>query len=525
MHTLRALPRRRGLDVTGLAPARLRLPSQAALDREQIRRGGLREFVRRAWHQVDPSLLLWNWHHDELCVHLEAVHRREIRTLVVNVPPGTSKSTIVSVLYPAWVWTEDPGHRWIAGTYDDQLALRDARRHRRLVASDWYQARWPHVALPAAREESTAVGLWYNTRGGMRNSITVRSGATGKHGHTHLVDDPTDTHGAAQASGKELAETIEWWDGTMSTRFCDPANAAAVLVMQRLHEADLAGHVARKPGAVVLCLPMRYERNHPFRYGPRTIAGRDYAGDPRTVDGELLHAARFPDAVVRALELDLGPRGAASQLQQRPQPAGGGVFKEAWFRFWTELPPGGTFAISVDCTFKQTSDGSFVVFQVWYVLGGSFYLVDQVRARMDFATTVDELVAFCGRYPRAFKKLIEAKANGPAVVSALQARVPGLTLVEPEGGKEARANAVQPLVAAGNVYLPHPEQARYRTVDPTDGRVGAPWVRSEFLPEVTTFPSAATDDQTDTMTQALNKLAVPVGERLKRAVDGAAKVR
>lgn len=486
-------------------------------DREAVRRYGLAEFVRLAWPQVDTSPLAWNWHHALLCEYLEAVTRRDIHVLAINVPPGTSKSTIVSVLWPAWVWTRDPEHRWIAGTYDQELALRDARRHRRLVGSDWYQARWPEVALPRDRDQSAAVGLWYNARGGMRNSVTVRGGVLGKHADTHIVDDPVDTTGAAQASGKELDEAIAWWDGTLSTRFRDPPNAARVLVMQRLHERDLAGHIARN-GATVLCLPMRFERNHPFRLEPRTVGGRTLGGDPRTVDGELLHPARFPEHVVQKLEEALGPRGTASQLQQRPAPAGGGVFKEAWFRFWTEIPPGGTFCLSLDCTFKKTSDGSFVVIQVWYVLGGNFYLVDQRRGRWSFTETLTELAAVTAAYPRAHRKLVEAKANGDAVVNTLQAHVPGLELVEPEGGKEARAHGVQPLVAAGNVYLPDPAKARYRSVDPKDAREGAPWVRTEFLPEVTVFPNAAHDDQTDTMTQALNKLAPRVAERLAAAM-------
>jgi predicted phage terminase large subunit-like protein len=502
--------------------AALSLVPQADFDRDAIRRRGFPEFVRRAWPQVDTSPLSWNWHIEAIAEHLEAVRLRQIRDLVINIPPGCSKSLLVSVLWPAYVWTLDPAHRWITASYDQDLALRDSRKHRTLVESDWYRARWD-VELPKDRSSSTAVSLWFNTRGGMRNAVTVRGAVTGKHGDTAVIDDPIDTTGASAASGKELDEVIRWWRETMPMRFRSPTTSTRVLVMQRLHEKDLSAEMKRL-GATILCLPMRYESKHPnvWKGNPAAPEGsRRRTGDPRTVEGELLHSERYPEEVVRRLEIVLGTQGTASQLQQRPAPAEGGVFKEAWFQFWTELPPGGVFWISVDCAFKETNTSSYVVFQVWYLLGPNFYLVDQVRDRMDFTRTLSTFKSVVGQYPRAFRKLVEAKANGPAVMNVLKAEVPGLEAIEPEGGKEARANAVQPLVESRNVFVPHPENARYSTVNKDDGRVGAPWVRTVFFPEVTVFPNAAQNDQVDTMTQLLNRAAPRAAERFRRAIDGA----
>jgi predicted phage terminase large subunit-like protein len=256
----------------------------------------------------------------------------------------------------------------------------------------------------------------------------------------------------------------------------------------------------------VLCLPLRFDPNHPHRW-PR---------DPRTTPGELLSPQRLPEAAVQRLERTLGPHRAAAQLQQRPVPAGGGVFKAEWFRRWTELPPGGTWTLSVDAAFKATSDSSFVVIQVWYQQGANFYLVDQRRERLDFTGTVDAIRAMALKYPKAVRKLVEAKANGPAVVSTLKRELPGFVEVEPEGGKEARANAAQPAVAGGNVFIPHVTEARY-----DDGRVGAPWVeghRESFLFEATTFPKADHDDQVDAMTQFLNYAAPNLAARMAAAM-------
>lgn len=301
-------------------------------ERETIKRRGLAEFIRRAWSVVEPDRLQYNWHIDAIAEHLTALFKREIRSLVINIPPGCSKSLICSVLFPAWVWTIDPGHRWLMLSYDKELAFRDARKMRTLVMSEWYQARWPEVEVPDDRTASTAVGLWFNTKGGMRSSGTLRGGVTGKHAHTAGIDDPIDTTGAGADSGKELDEVARFMHQTLPTRFVEPAESAQFTVMQRLHQRDPSAELIRN-GATVLCLPMRFEKNHPQRW----------ERDPRTEEGELLHPKRFPKEVVDKLEKDMNTFAFAAQEQQRPTPEGGGIYQKDWFKRWIELPTGGEF--------------------------------------------------------------------------------------------------------------------------------------------------------------------------------------
>lgn len=478
----------------------LALPSRADVDRERVRRRGLREFVRLAWSHVEPAQLVWNWHHDAMCEHLEAVYRDEIESLVINVPPGMSKSLICSVLFPAWVWTQRPDYRWITASYSDTVVLRDARKSRTLIESDWYRARWPEVRLPSDASASKAVGSYYTTAGGMRFSATVRGSVTGQHGDGHLIDDPHDPHGVKSIA--ELEEAIAWHRETMSTRFRDPKRRRRILVMQRLHERDLTSEFVRE-GASVLCLPMRFERSHPHCW----------ARDPRT-EGELLMPERYPDNVVRDLETILGPTAAAAQLKQRPSPAGGGIFKHEYFaRRWTHLPTGGVWTISVDAAFKKTDDSDYVAIQAWLNVGTTHYLVDQVHGRFGFWDTCKQLIAFCSKYPKAIGKLIEDKANGPAIIDTLKRMVQGLVPVEPEGGKEARAQASEPLWAAGNVVLPDEHHAHY-----DDGRVGAPWVPA-FVAEHLAFPRGANDDQVDAATQYLTRNAGAFAAALEGAMN------
>ena len=474
----------------------------AGTDREAVRRWGLREFVKIAWPEVEPQPLTWSWHLDAMCEYLEAVTRREIRDLVINVPPGCSKSLITSVLWPAWVWTLDPTHRWIVASFSDEVVLRDARKARTLVAGDWFAARWPEVQIPDDASASKAVGSYYTTAGGMRYSTTTRGSVTGQHCDTAIVDDPLDPQGAA--STVELDAVVEWWNGTMQTRFRNHKKSARVLIMQRLHERDLTREFVRA-GAEVLCLPMRYEKNHPHRW----------ERDPRTEEGELLVPDRMPADELAKVEKKMGPTKVAAQHQQRPSPGGGKVFRREWLRnYWVTLPPGGTWSQSWDMSFKGKETSDFVCGQVWYDCGPNHYLVDMVLRRMGFNDTCDAVKALSKRYPKAVKKRVEDKANGTAVMDALKLQVPGFEAVEPLGGKEARAAATEPLFAGGNVFFPHPERAEY-----PDGRRGALWVRGAVPMDhdeaardslewyLVTFPKADHDDAVDALTQHLNAVA------------------
>lgn len=463
--------------------------ASADIDREWIRRRGFAEFVRRGWHQVDPAPLRWSWHLDAVCEHLEAVTRREIRDLVINIPPGCSKSLLASVLWPAWMWSLDPSRRFIVASYAERVVLRDARKHRKLVDGDWYQARWPAVKIPRDRTASTAVSIFNTSQEGMRFSTTIPGGdVTGQHCHDALVDDPINPHAAEAASGVGLDAVLDWWRGVMPTRFLDHATSTRTLIMQRVHERDLTTEFVRA-GATVLCLPMQFEQAHPLRW----------RCDPRTEEGELLCPARIPAAEVERIATIMGPTRAAAQLQQRPAPATGNIIKLAWLRYWVELPRGGTYALSIDCAFKDTQASSFVVIQVWYVVGANHYLIEEDRDRRAFVETLKHILEVSGRYPEALLKLIEDKANGSAIINVLKDKIPGLVPVNPGAdSKEARLRATEPLWAAGNVWLPHPTEARY-----PDGRVGAPWV-PECVTEITTFPGSAANDRVDAASQYLN---------------------
>jgi len=477
------------------------------IDAERARRS-FGEFVCQAWPTIEPfTPFVPGWHIDAIVEHLEAVTRGQIRNLLINVPPRHMKSLLVSVLWPAWEWIDHSERRWLFSSYAAQLSIRDSVKCRRLIESAWYQSRWgDRFALTS---DQNTKGRFDNDRSGYRLATSVGGSATGEGGDRIVCDDPNNVNEAESDSIRK--STNDWYDTVMSTRLNDPKTVAKVVVMQRCHQQDLSGHLLEQGGWEHLCLPAEYE-------GSSRITSIGFA-DPRTAMRELLWSERFGQKEIDDLKRSLGSYAAAGQLQQRPSPSGGGLFKRHWFRYWqprgaklppvvVQLPDSTLRSIeaieaprwvddqlqSWDCSFKDRETSDYVVGQAWARVRSIYLLGEQIRGRMNFPATVKAVYDLSQRWPGALAKLIEDKANGSAVIQMLQHRIPGILSVNPEGGKVARAAAVSPLVEAGNVYLPHP--------------LYAPWV-NDFIEESAAFPNGANDDQVDAMTQALLRWNVP----------------
>lgn len=450
-------------------------------DRDYVRRFGLYGFLKLAWPRLKPGTpFVPGWHIQEICNHLEAVSLGLITRLVINVPPGSTKSVTTSVCWPAYVWGPQgmANKKWIFASYAPKLSGDLGRDSRELIESEWFQARWPLGILDRADTS------YRNAKAGWRFSTSIRGEVTGRHADIQVVDDPIkpiSTQGTAAVTGHELQFVKDWWSGTMSTRMADPKTAARVIIMQRLHEDDLAGAALETGEYTHLSFPMRFDAARPCR----TVLG----GDKRTTEGELLCPGRWSNLEVTKLENDLGVY-ASAQLQQRPSTAGGMIFRSSWFKYYDVLPDDlDEWACSWDMTFKDTMGSDYVCGQVWARKGADFYLVERVYERLNFPNTLTALQSQLRRFPQIGAKLIEDKANGPAVISTLQRKVPGLVAVEPEGGKVARANGISYLHRAGNVHYPRSfESDRTKT-----GHVQC----------MTGFPLAKHDDSVDAETQML----------------------
>jgi predicted phage terminase large subunit-like protein len=468
-----------------------------------------RDFIAQAWPVVEPArAFISAWHVDALAEHLQAVSEGLIRHLLINIPPGHLKSLLVAVLWPAWVWIRmTTGAQWrgLFASYDGGLATRDSVRCRALIESQWYR----EMFRPTWRlsSDQNVKNYFENTESGFRISLSVGGRGTGFRGDAIVVDDPLNA--SDQYSETARREVIFWWDTVMSSRLNHMETGSKVIIMQRLHQMDLSGHVLEQGTYEHLCLPSEFE---PQRRSVTSIGWRD----PRTEPGEILFPELFPKSVLEQAKKDLGASGYAGQHQQRPSPAEGGILQRHWWRYWKprglELPPVrmrlpdgseceieavdlperfDTIIQSWDCAFKDLKTSDFVVGQVQANLGARRYLLDQVRDRLDMPCTAQAIRVMSAKWPDSSAKLVEDKANGPAVIQSLKHEVAGLIEVNPEGGKMSRAAAVSPEVEAGNWYLPHPSLAA--------------WVE-DFIEECASFPNGTYDDQVDAWSQGGNYL-------------------
>lgn len=453
-------------------------PTLAEFERGIGLHGTFYDFVQLAWPHIDPKPFVPNWHLALICSVLERVFRRAAgyRKVAINIPPGLSKSTLVCVLWPVWCWIRDPTQSFLGTSFDAELTRRDAGKSLALIQCDWFRARWgDRVAV----EEGAGAGSYENRGGGWRFSTSTGGRATGRHPDIRIIDDPTKPQTVSQGT---LEDAEKYWRETLSTRQKDAATVCTVLIMQRLHTGDLAGIFEREGGWHFVVLPMRYE-----------LAGdrEPYPGDPRAKPGELLCPARYDEAAVRELERNLGSRGAAAQLQQRPFPEHGTIIQREWIQWYEpgKLPALAQKIQTWDLTFKDTEGSHYVAGQVWGVEGPNFYFVDGILEKLDFVASIKAILDMRASHRDAIGVLIEDKANGPAVMSMLEDKVPGIVAVEPLGGKAARLNAVAPLFEARNVWLPkgHP-------------------IAEQLARSLVAFPSGTIDDDVDACTQVLNHL-------------------
>lgn len=474
-------------------------PSEAPMDlpwslwdvQRALAERSLWEFVKQAWPVVEPDLLVPGWHIQAVCGHLEAVSRKQIRNLIINIPPRHTKSLITSVFWPAWEWGpfNRPQTRWLCMSYAGDLSIRDSVKCRTLVQSQWYRERWGDRYL--LQGDQNAKERYNNNRGGVRVASSVGGVGTGEGGDRLVVDDANSVKEVTSAVARKSVN--DWWDSVMPTRINNPKSGAKVIIAQRSHHDDLVGHIKETTSENYewLVLPAEFEASTHCR----TSIGFT---DPRTQEGELLWPVRYGPKELADLKKELGGYAYAAQFQQRPSPMEGGILKRHWWQFYSQFPADLEMIFqSWDLAFKGLHTSDYVCGQVWGIKGAGRYLLDEIYARLDFVQTIQAIRTLTARWPKAVLKVIEDKANGPAVISALRNEISGIVAENPEGSKESRVFAVSPEVEAGNVYLPNP--------------MLCPWV-SEWIENLAGFPNAPHDDRVDAFTQAMLR-----ARRMKRA--------
>lgn len=441
-------------------------------------------FVREAWHVLEPNNpLKWSWHLDAMCDHLQAVTEGRLSPWgIINVPPGSSKSMIVTVLWQAWEWGPMglPATRYLTSSFELENVKRDTRKTRDLVRSEWYQTLWPAVVMSRAGETSFA-----NSDTGTREGVPFGS-ITGKRGDRLIIDDPHSLQGAESPTQREEAVRL-FLEGGLN-RLNDQTKSSIIVVMQRLHEMDLTGALlAHDLGFWHLMIPMEAELD---RVRPTPLGWVD----PRTYDGELMDPVRMPRAAVEKLK-NVSAYSWAGQYQQRPAPREGGLFKRGWFEIVGSAPAtakrtrawdlaastGTTSAYTAGVKVARDREGTFYVEHVERFRGGPQEVENTIKA---LAMTDGKQVAV--RLPQ-----------DPGQAGKVQA----LTLIRMLAGWDVKATPVTGSKEAR--ATPAAAQAEGRNVKIVEG----PW-NEAFLQELCGFPSFEYKDQVDAFADALNDLAL-----------------
>lgn len=478
------------------------------------------DFTKAFWPVVEPGPLVTNWHIEAICEHLEAVADRQVgRGLLINMPPRHMKSLSANVFFPAWVWAQDPnpdndpdwtlqlqrdawrgpGVKFMHLSYAAPLASRDSVKCRQIITHPTYQRLWgDRIHLQADQNQKTRFD---NLQGGYRLSSSETGRITGEGGDIIVFDDPHNVHALSDANREA---TLLFWDEAMQSRLNDQQHGVFIVIMQRVHERDLSGHIlATERGWTHLCLPAQYERNHPFPIC--TTVKRKATGeiwkDPRQ-ENEPLWPARFPLESLDRIAKDQGMSShvRAGQLQQRPTAREGGLFKRAWFanpvqfvlnRDRLRLVRGWDTASSVDAT----SDPDF---SVGVLLGQDpellfYYVLDVIRGRYspaDLERVIKQTAIMDGPNTRIVIPKEPGSQSG-FFASYLAKQLAGFSVsMEREQGGD-KAWRAEPFAAQC-------ENGMARIVQ-------ALWNQS-YVDELCAFPNGAHDDQVDATSAAFRAL-------------------
>lgn len=495
--------------------------------------GSLYEFTKQAWGLVEGNRpFLPNWHLEALAEHIEAQFRSEIRNLLVNVPPRTLKSGLCSVMLAPWTWINDPSMQFLYVSYAQDLSVRDSRRSRQIIESNWYATRWGHEYNILT--DQNAKIRFDNSKGGYRLSSSVDAKVTGEGGDWIVCDDPNNVRDRSETM---LKSTLDWWQEVMPSRLNDFKTGRRLVVMQRMHESDLSGHILSKNEGewTKLILPMEFEpKRKCFTVILPSTGGKKWC-DPRKEEGELLFPARIGPKELKLLKRDLGSEFAISgQLQQRPAPEAGGIIKRHWFKIWTsEKPPPMTMTItSIDTAVTANKLSAYNVATTWGVflrtesstddlpnpsvqmpvMVPNVMLLSMWRKQCEYHQTramvqrlaVDYLDDDMDkpRNSRAPKKpdiiLIEAKSTGITLIQDMRRAGVSVWPYNPDkrGDKLQRVHLVTPIMAAGRVWLPG---------KPPDFHEPRDWIMP-LLWEALAFPNGSSRDIVDTISMALDHL-------------------
>ena len=480
------------------------LPTRLTEEADQGRRS-FRSFMQAGWHVLLPQTpLMWGWHLDAICEHLEAIYQGQIKNLIVTTPPGSTKSNTVCVYWPAWCWISRPHWQFLCASNEASLSLRDAVASRRLLTSEWYQERWGRSFQLTS--DQNVKGWYENDKRGFRTSTSTGASVTGKKGDCLIADDLLDVKQAYSKADRENNQ--EWFDRAFFNRVNNERESHRILLGQRTHDDDVVAHALQTGVWEELRLPEEFDPKK------RCVTSIGWM-DPRTDLGELLRPQQFGPEQVETAKKVLGPMDYAAQHQQDPTPEAGNLFKREQFKFFQPLSDGRfqldalllhrndfvRFAtVDLACSIKTTSDDTDVM--SFYVHGPSrnVLVVNNRCNRMEAPLIIP---AICWEMEQWKLQWVGIEKTAYQLSVVQYARRAGLQVKELVADKDkvARAQVALIMVQAGQVWLP----------------AGASWL-SAFFKQMMAFPRGVHEDVVDTFAYGCAEAAKIISQYVNSAM-------
>lgn len=435
-------------------------------------------FTHKCFHTVAPGQpILWNWHMDAICHYLELCRLGEIRRLIITLPPRSGKSISASVAWPAFALGHDPQMRIVCVSYSQDLSTKHARDFRLVVQHPWYRQLFPRTRIDPRKNTE---GEIETTARGHRLTTSVGGTLTGRGGNLIIIDDPLKPEDAM--SPVKRGSTNDWYDRTLATRLDRKTEDAIVIIMQRVHDEDLVGHVLERGGDWThLELPAIAEEDEEIEIGDGVFHFRRA--------GDLLHPEREPLWVLDELKATLGSQAFSAQYQQAPIPSEGAFIKRAWLRDYIRLPerrPGDRVVQSWDTGTKSGPTNDYSVCTTWLIRGKDYYLLDVYRNRLEYPELRRKVLSLAAEYKSDVVLIEDAGTGAPLIQQLQRERTLRPIGIRPDRDKLTRLASQSYVIEAGRVRLPQ----------------DAPWLDA-FRDEILAFPNGRRDDQVDSMSQFL----------------------
>jgi len=423
-----------------------------------------------------------NWHIEYLCNRLQKEAQRVVKGIprekhiLINIPPRTLKSELVNVYFSVYLWILKNDIQFISSSYSASLSISLSVQARRIIESDWFIEHFPEVQI--SKDENTKSKFTTQT-GGLRYSTSTGGTVTGMGGDVIVIDDPQNPQLAR--SEVERLNANQFFDETLRSRLNDPKTGVFIVIMQRLHENDLTGHLLsiEKEHWEHICLPAEATKSvHPIELIDKYTNG-------------LLFEYRLSQKVLNSFKTGLGSYGYSGQYLQQPSPSDGGIIKSNWFQIVREIPKEGVVDFYLDTAYTSKQENDATALMACVNVGDFLYIKEIKAVRLEFPELIKEIIHFTTQngYNNSSRVFIEPKASGKSVVQQLK-RSTGLNVIEdepPSQDKVSRVNSVSAIIEANRVML-------------LDGR----WIDG-FLNECSTFPNGNHDDMVDVLTMALDR--------------------